>query len=125
MRIPTKVRTMTNRDGAVVMDIRAGSMFSLNPIASIIWKQLGEDRSLEEIAMRLAADFRIPHEQARTDVNEFVRQLEVRQLLLVSGDDHSSKTRPPGLKGFLRSLLRLPSSADSTGPQAGKGETCG
>lgn len=100
MRVSENVRMTTNQDGTVLMDIGQGFMFSLNPIGSVIWRQLSEGRSPAEIAVRLAADFGIPSVQAVTDVNEFVQQLEAQQLLLPA-DAEDSQT---ALGSWLKSL---------------------
>ena len=81
MRISENVRTTVNQDGAVLMDIQRGSMLTLNPIGSIIWQQLSDDCSPEQIAERLASVFGIGREQALTDVNEFVEQLQAQHLI--------------------------------------------
>ena len=65
----------------MLMDIQGGSMLNLNPIGSIIWQQLSDGRSLEHIAERLASEFGIAREQALTDVNEFVEQLQAQHLI--------------------------------------------
>ena len=56
-------------------------MLTLNPIGSIIWQQLTDGRSPEQIANRLASEFGIPSEQALADVNEFLQQLESQHLI--------------------------------------------
>ena len=81
MRISENVRTTANQDGAVLMDIQGGSMLTLNPIGSIIWQQLSDGRPPEQIAERLASEFGIAREQALTDVNEFVEQLQAQHLI--------------------------------------------
>ncbi len=81
MRISENIRTSFNQDGAVLMDIQGGSMLTLNPIGSIIWQQLSDGRSPEQIAEHLALEFGISREQTLTDVNEFVEQLQAQHLI--------------------------------------------
>ncbi len=81
MRISENIRTSFNQDGAVLMDIQGGSMLTLNPIGSIIWQQLSDGRSPEQIAEHLALEFGISREQALADVNEFVEQLQAQHLI--------------------------------------------
>lgn len=95
MLIAKNVRTSFNQDGAVLMDIHGGSMLTLNPIGSIIWKQLGNGRSPVQIAENLASEFSIPREQALADVNEFIQQLEARQLIRPSESEN-----PPANLGW-------------------------
>lgn len=114
MKISEHVRTTITQDGAVLMNIKGGDMVTLNPIGSIIWQQLSEGRSPEGIALCLAADFGISREQALTDVNEFVQQLEAQQLLLPSDSDASQRSRGPWMKGLICNFLgwRAASASD-------------
>ena len=100
MKIPEHVRTTVTQDGAVLMDIKGGHMVTLNPVGSIIWRQLSDGRTPEQIAARLASEFGIPQEQASADVNEFLEQLEA-QHLIESGELASPRTplgpKPAGL----------------------------
>jgi hypothetical protein len=81
MRISKHVRTSNTRDGAVLMNIKCGSMLALNPIGSIVWQRLNEGRTSTQIAVQLAAEFGISHEQACTDVNKFLEQLRAHELI--------------------------------------------
>ena len=56
------------------MNIKGGQMLTLNPTGSIIWQQLADGASPEQIADRLSSEFGIPREQALADVNEFLEQ---------------------------------------------------
>lgn len=100
MKISEYVRTTITQDGAVLMNIKGGSMLTLNPTGSIIWQQLCEGRTHEQIAARLASEFGIPPEQACADVNEFLEQLEA-QHLIESTESFDSRTplgpKPAGL----------------------------
>jgi len=75
------VRTGLTPDGAVVMDITNGQMVGMNPVGSLIWQQLNQNHSTDEIAQRLVRDFHISPERALNDVNVFVTQLEARELI--------------------------------------------
>src|SRR6267154_3354168 len=81
MKISEHVRTTITQDGAVLMNIKGGHMVTVNPIGSIIWQQLSDGRSPEQIAEHLASEFGIAREQALTDVNEFVEQLQAQHLI--------------------------------------------
>jgi len=75
-------------------------MTTLNPIGSIIWQQLSDGRSPEEIAAHLASEFGIAREQASADVNEFLEQLEAQHLIEpaeLSGSRAHLGPKPPGL----------------------------
>ena len=81
MKISEHVRTTPTQDGAVLMNIKGGSMLTLNPTGSIIWQQISEGRTATQIAVRLASEFGISEEQACADVNDFVEQLRAQQLI--------------------------------------------
>ncbi len=75
-------------------------MITLNPTGSIIWQQLADGGSPEQIADRLSSEFGIPREQALADVNEFLEQLEAQHLIGPSESAHprpSLGSRPTGL----------------------------
>jgi len=91
MKISEHVRTTITQDGAVLMNIRGGHMITLNPTGSIIWQQLADGRSPEQIADSLSSEFGIPREQALADVNEFLEQLEAQHLIEPS---ESTNPRP-------------------------------
>ena len=100
MKISEHVRTTITQDGAVLMNIKGGSMLTLNPSGSIIWQQLSDGRSPEQITSHLASEFGISREQASADVNEFLEQLEA-QHLIESGESPGSRKhlgpKPTGL----------------------------
>jgi len=81
MKISEYVRTTITQDGAVLMDIKGGHMLTLNLTGSMIWQQLADGRSPEEIADTISPQFGIPHEQALADVKEFLEQLESQHLI--------------------------------------------
>jgi hypothetical protein len=106
MRISETVRTATDQDGSVIMDISQGQMFSANTIGSRIWQQLNEERSSEEIAEGFVTEFDIPREQALKDVNEFIQQLEARKLIRLSESLHFRDNPGVKEKGLFRGFFR-------------------
>lgn len=81
MKIPEHVRTTMAQDGAVLLDIKRGHMVTLNPIGSIIWQQLADGRTPEQIVVLLATEFGVPQQQVSADVDEFLEQLEAQHLI--------------------------------------------
>ena len=81
MKISEHVRTTITQDGAVLMNIKGGQMVTLNPIGSVVWQQLSDHCSPEQIAAHLASEFGISRELASADVSEFVEQLEAQHLI--------------------------------------------
>jgi hypothetical protein len=106
MRISGGVRTVVSQDGAVLMDINGGFMFSLNPIGSLIWQQLSDGRSPAQVAEDLTHRFGVSLDQARVDVNGFIGQLEAQHLVCEWESENSRNAlgaKQP--KGVLDSLL--------------------
>ena len=110
MRISENIRTSFTQDGAVLMDIQGGSMLTLNPIGSIIWQQLSDGRSPEQIAAHLASEFGIPREQASADVNEFLEQLEAQHLIESRESSDSRRHLGPKPTGLFCNLFGRRSS---------------
>jgi hypothetical protein len=106
MRISETVRTAANQDGAVLMDIALGQMYSINPCGARILQQLNDGRSPEEIAETFVTDFGISREQALTDICEFVQQLEVQQLIRSSESQDVPEKLAAGSNGLVGKLLR-------------------
>ncbi len=105
MKISEHVRTTITQDGAVLMNIKGGHMVTLNPIGSIIWQQLSDGRSPEQIAARLASEFGVPREQACADVNEFLEQLEAQHLIESGESSHSRMPLGPKPTGLFCNLF--------------------
>lgn len=50
-------------------------IFSLNPVAAYIWRQMDGRKSLGEIRDGLLKEFEVTEEAAETDIEEFVGEL--------------------------------------------------
>lgn len=70
-----------NQDGAVLLDIKQGLCFSMNPVGSKIWEMLKKQHSLDEIARALEVEFRVPRSHIDTDIVTFVGELKKRKLI--------------------------------------------
>lgn len=77
------VRTTHGADGATVLDIFHGQMFTLNFGGSRILELLKHGSTGVEIAEQLAREFRIEQRTAEADVREFLKTLERNHLLTV------------------------------------------
>jgi hypothetical protein len=85
VRIPEHVRSIIDPDGAVLLDLRKGKYFSLNGTGAEIWQALEAGSSVADIEGRLANRYGASPEEARSDINDFVRDLSHKQLLDVRG----------------------------------------
>jgi len=80
-RLPDHVHTTHSPDGGIVLDIRHGRMFSLNPVASKIVELLAESREPAFVAQRIAEVFDVSPEIALRDIEEFLATLESHALV--------------------------------------------
>lgn len=72
---PETIRRVANADGGVVLDLRRGTMFRVNPLGAKVLDLLEQGDSPAQIADKLSAEFEIPLSGVRTDVTEFVESL--------------------------------------------------
>ena len=85
LRIRTKshVRAMTEAEGAVLLDLREGRYFSINPIGAEIWQQLEQGAERGAIVDHLAGQFDAPSDRLEKDVDSFVDLLDQKGLIHV------------------------------------------
>jgi hypothetical protein len=83
-------------DELMVMSGRDSTLFSLNPVASIIWNAADGVTPLDEIvASRICPEFDIEAEEALRDAETFARELAGHGILLLSDKPIASQPAPP------------------------------
>jgi len=88
------VRSTYSEDGAVLLDIRKGLCYSLNPVAARVWSTVEASPSgvdLRELVDVMETHYKIPHEQLERDVIEYLSKLEQMALVQRNGVFHGSK----------------------------------
>lgn len=80
-KICDTVRSTHSQDGAIVLDIRQGQMFSLNCVGSRILELLRSESTAPPIVDRIVSEFGIGREEAENDFDEFVLALKKYRLL--------------------------------------------
>jgi Coenzyme PQQ synthesis protein D (PqqD) len=80
-RVSKGVRSTRGQDGAVVLDIRQGRIFSLNSMGSRMLALLSAGRIEQEIAAELSGEYGVSMETVESDLAEFIRALAGRALL--------------------------------------------
>lgn len=83
-RIPVPVPDVICRltdDGAVLVSPEAGNLRVLNASGAAIWQLLDGRRTVAEVEAELSRRYRIPAEQARADLGQFLSDLHGRGLL--------------------------------------------
>ena len=79
--LPDNIRRVANADGGVVLDLRRGAMFRVNPLGGRVLDLLDQGHSLAQIAERLSAEFTVPLHEVRADVEEFIKSLKIHGVL--------------------------------------------
>jgi hypothetical protein len=80
-RLSDSVRTTHTGDGAVVLDISRGRMFTFNPTGSRILQLLNTGVEEKEIALTLVQEFSADPRTADADVGEFLTLLRQHALV--------------------------------------------
>ena len=86
LKLLERLRSTHNPDGAVVLDISYGRMFSLNPVGSRILEHLRQGLTEIQITGEISREFSKDVETVRNDVREFLSQLEKHHLLATEAD---------------------------------------
>jgi Coenzyme PQQ synthesis protein D (PqqD) len=75
------LRVSAHDEGAVILDIDGGQLYSTNKVGARIIALLGEKVNLHDIAGRIRSEFDAPPDRARADLDRFVESLGSRGLL--------------------------------------------
>lgn len=84
LRISGSVREIVNEDGAVLLDIKQGLCFSINPAGTRIWEMVKKGCSVEQIEEALQSEFAISRAQIEDDVRDFMENLITAKLVFDS-----------------------------------------
>ncbi len=60
------------KQGVVILNLSEGTYYTLNEEASVIWKGLMDNLSMENIVENLLTEFDCTHDQAAADVQEYI-----------------------------------------------------
>jgi hypothetical protein len=80
----------------MIMSARDSTLFTLNPVGTVIWQAADGKTSLDEITTKLCAEFEVEPAEALKDVESFVDELTGYGILLVSKEPISLE---PGREG--------------------------
>ena len=84
MVIPAQVMSRQVGDETVILDLGSGMYFGLDPVGARIWQLLSEGHQLDAIVAALLAEYEVPEDQLRQDVNALVDELVTRGLVEVT-----------------------------------------
>lgn len=79
--LPPGLRVSAHDEGAVILDIDGGQLYSTNKVGARILALLEEETNLPDIADRIKAEFDAPLERVRADLDRFVGSLKAGGLL--------------------------------------------
>ena len=103
IKAANSVRETVNEDGAVLLDIRQGTCFSMNRIGSRIWQMLKRGNSLTDIIDALEVEFEVPRFQIEADVAAFIGELRKRNL--IEADVSTEKQRRSWISRLINGRL--------------------
>lgn len=79
--ISPELRSRVTPDGAMILNISADEVITLNATGGYIWARLEEGIAIDEIVARLAAETGHDAVVVATDVHEFLAQLAEKHLV--------------------------------------------
>lgn len=89
-RLAETIRRTETGDGAILLDVRRGRIFCLNPLGSAVvgLLELGFDEPA--IAREISDTYAVPLQAVRLDISQFIEDLNKREILEVAGDSSES-----------------------------------
>jgi hypothetical protein len=86
-RLPENVRTVTNSDGGVILDLKRGKIFRLNPTGATVLELLARGYEDAQITAEISVRCETPSDVVGTDVQAFLALLASNELLLRGNAD--------------------------------------
>jgi hypothetical protein len=86
-RVAESVRSEHNQDGASVLDVRQGDMFTLNIIGSRVLELLKAGAPESAIADDISRQFDVSRKIVERDVQEFIGALKKHRILIHIGSN--------------------------------------
>ena len=84
MAIPAQVMSRQVGDETVILDLSSGMYFGLDPVGARIWQLLTEGHQLDAVVAALLAEYEVPEDQVRQDVQALLGELVSRGLVEVT-----------------------------------------
>jgi hypothetical protein len=80
----------------MIMSARDSTLFTLNPMASVIWQAADGNTTLSEIVERkICTEFEVGRDEAMNDAEQFVNSLASHGILVVADSPISSAASNP------------------------------
>jgi len=81
-KVSDTVRSTHSQDGAVVLDVRQGEMFNLNPVGSRILELLKSGSTEAAVIDEISRQFNADRGVVERDVQEFIANLQEHRLIV-------------------------------------------
>jgi hypothetical protein len=75
------LRSVVDRDGAVILDMERNAISTLNPTGAYVWEGLQQGKLIDEIIENLARETGADSSIVVRDVNAFLEELKLKHLL--------------------------------------------
>jgi hypothetical protein len=75
LNLAPSVRSVFSQDGAVLMEIKQGMMYTSNPVGGRILELLSQGRSAENVVETISCECAVSKETVRHDLERFIEQL--------------------------------------------------
>jgi hypothetical protein len=80
-QIPGHVISREVGEEFVLLDLRTGTYFGLDPVGARIWSHLQQGHPLDQVIVRLVDEFEVTPEQALADAVELLKDLSGKGLI--------------------------------------------
>jgi hypothetical protein len=71
---------------AVILDLKSGVYYGLNPVGASIWNLIQEPRTINEVRDAILAQYEVEPEQCDRDIKALLEQLEAEGLIEVRNE---------------------------------------
>jgi Coenzyme PQQ synthesis protein D (PqqD) len=75
LQIAPSVRSVFSQDGAVLMEIKQGLMYTSNPVGGRILELLSQGKSADQVVESISRECEVEKETVRQDLEGFIQQL--------------------------------------------------
>jgi hypothetical protein len=81
LRVSKEVIFQELEGEAVLLNLKNGILFDLNPVAKRMWELLGELGQVEKVLMQLLQEYEVSEDQLRQDLVDFIGNLRSKGLV--------------------------------------------
>ena len=78
----------------VILNLKSGEYYTLNDVGQIIWLEVANQKSVEEIKSKLILEFDVSPDTAAQDIKTFISKMVDEGLLHVSANNQQAEGGP-------------------------------